>query len=149
MKKYSPALLSALLISALMMFSPLTQADEEQVDNARQEQSYGDKVGEKALSGFTNINTALLEIPKNIINTTNESNVAFGFVGGLTKGLLNTMGRVMAGVADLVTAPIITKPIVRPDRIWDDFDTDTTYGQVFRLDNEPNGLEFLKKNSNP
>lgn len=144
MKKYSPALLSALLIGALMMISPITQADEEQVDNA-QEQSYGDKVGEKALSGFTNINTALFEIPKNIINTTNDSNVVFGFTGGLVKGLLNTMGRFMTGVTDLVTAPIITKPIVQPDQIWTDFDTDTTYGQVFRLDNEPNGLEFIKE----
>lgn len=138
MKKYPPALLPLIFIGALTMISPITYADdEEQVDNIQSEQSYGRKVGEKALSGITNMGTAFLEIPKNIINTTNQSNVAFGFVGGLTKGILNTMGRVTTGFADLITAPIITKPIVRPDRIWDDFDADTTYGPVFRLDNEP------------
>jgi putative exosortase-associated protein (TIGR04073 family) len=116
------------------------QADEEQVDNAPA-QSYGDKVGEKALSGFTNINTAFLEIPKNIINTTNESNVAFGVIGGGVKGILNTVGRLLSGVADLVTAPLPTHPIAQPDQIWQDFDVDTTYGKAFRLDNEPKTVE--------
>lgn len=139
MKKYSPALLSAILISALMVLSPVTQADEQHVDNAnaQEEQSYPEKVGEKALSGFANVSTALYEIPKNIINTTNQSNVVFGFTGGLAKGLLNTMGRVMVGVADLATTLIITKPIVSPGHVWEDFDTDTTYGEVMRLDNKP------------
>lgn len=165
MKKYSFALLSVLFISALMSFSPATQADEAQYMNTKEqeldareqelnkreqelnqrEQSYGDKVGEKAWSGFTNMNTALFEIPKNIINTTNQSNVAYGFIGGTVKGILNTAGRFISGFTDLITAPIITQPIVQPDPIWIDFDADTTYGPVFRLDNEPNGLEFIKK----
>jgi putative exosortase-associated protein (TIGR04073 family) len=165
MKKYSPALLSVLLISSLMMFAPLAQAydgedtatREQELDAREQElnkreqalnkrtQSYGDKVAEKAWSGFVNMNSAPLEIPKNIINVTNESNVAFGFIGGTTKGILNTVGRFMSGLADVVTAPIITQPIVQPERIWHDFDAETTYGPVFRLDNEPNGFEFVKE----
>lgn len=138
MKTYSPALFSALLISALMLFTPVTQADEEEVDNVSTEQSYGDKVGEKALSGFTNINTAILEIPKNVINTTNNSEyLIYGIAGGLTKGFLHAMGRLASGLSDLLTAPIITKPVVQPDPIWHDFDAETTYGKIFRLDNEP------------
>lgn len=149
MKKYSPVLLSVLLISSLMMFAPLTQADEEKVDNVSTEQSYGDQVGEKAFSGFTNINTAILEIPKNVINTTNESNnLIYGVTGGVLKGLLHTAGRLLTGFTDLVTAPIITKPIVQPDPIWQDFDAETTYGKVFRLDNEPHVIkETGAKNS--
>ncbi len=103
---------------------------------AEEQQSYGSKVGHKALSGFTNIITAVLEVPKNIINTTNQSNIAYGTVGGLAKGILNTAGRLSSGVADLITAPLPTKPIVQPSQIWDDFDVDTSYNKVFRLDEE-------------
>ncbi|MCF6202993.1 MAG: exosortase system-associated protein, TIGR04073 family [Methylococcaceae bacterium] len=101
---------------------------------AEEEQSYGSKIGNKALNGLSNIFTAVLEIPKNIINTTNDSNVAYGAVGGLAKGTLNTAGRLFSGVADLITFPIPTKPIAQPVYIWDDFDVDTTYGEAFRLD---------------
>jgi putative exosortase-associated protein (TIGR04073 family) len=94
-------------------------------------------MGWKALDGFANINTALMEIPKNIIQTTNESNIAFGFIGGTVKGILNTMGRFMTGLTDLATFPIVTKPIVNPGHVWEDFDAETTYGEVFRLDNTP------------
>lgn len=141
MKKYTFALLAFAIL-----FAPLAQAEEEdlfedplfhQSTQNYGDDSYGDRVSEKALNGFTNINTAVLEIPKNIINTTNDSNVAFGFVGGAVKGILNTVGRMMTGLTDLITAPIITKPIVQPEYIWQDFDADSTYGPVFRLDNEP------------
>ncbi len=100
------------------------------------EPSYGSQVGHKALNGFANITTAVLEIPKNIINTTNDSNIAWGFVGGLTKGILNTGGRIVVGATDLITAPVPTRPIANPAYIWDDFDQDTQYGSVFRLDEQ-------------
>ncbi|NOR68767.1 MAG: exosortase system-associated protein, TIGR04073 family [Methylomarinum sp.] len=117
--------LPLLLASLLMAISSISLAGEQQ--------SYGSQVGHKALNGFTNMTTSILEIPKNIINTTNDSNVAYGFVGGLAKGILNTVGRMMAGLTDFVTAPIPTKPIVQPVYIWDDYDVDSTYGEVFRL----------------
>ena len=120
--------LSILLASLLMLASSNLFAEEQQ--------SYGSKVGYKALNGLTNIITAVLEIPKNIINTTNQSNIAYGTVGGLAKGILNTAGRVAVGVTDLVTFPLPTKPIARPSYIWDDFDVDTSYDKVFRLDEE-------------
>lgn len=100
---------------------------------AEEQPSYGSKVGHKALNGFTNMTTAILEIPKNIINTSNDSNIILGSVGGLAKGIVHTLGRMMTGLADLVTAPLPTKPIVQPEYIWDDFDIDTTYGEAFRL----------------
>ena len=117
--------LQLLLTSLLMAISSISLAGEQQ--------GYGSQVGNKALNGFTNMTTAVLEIPKNIINTTNDSNVAYGFVGGLAKGILNTVGRMMAGLTDFVTAPLLTKPIVQPVYIWDDFDVDSTYDEVFRL----------------
>ena len=190
MKKYSPALLSVLTLGALMLSSPIIQADEpqtraqraqelnqreqqlnqrerqlnqrlneyqmnQQLDRREQEleqrddrisaieekidpeseQTYSARMGWKALDGFANMNTALMEIPKNIVKTTNESNVILGVIGGTVKGVLNTVGRFVTGVTDLVTFPIVTKPIVSPGHVWEDFDAETTYGQVFRLDN--------------
>jgi len=119
--------LHPLLLSLLLLVSSNCFADGQQ--------GYGSKVGNKALNGFANMSTAVLEIPKNIINTTNDSNIIYGAVGGLAKGLLNTMGRLVTGMTDFVTAPIPTKPIVYPNYIWDDFDADTTYGKTFRLKN--------------
>jgi putative exosortase-associated protein (TIGR04073 family) len=121
MKKLAlPVLLASLLMATTSSF-----ADEQQ--------SYGSQVGNKALNGFANITTAVLEIPKNIINTTNDSNFAYGIAGGLGKGILNTVGRIVTGITDLITAPLPTKPIAYPLYVWDDFDEDTTYGEVFRL----------------
>ena len=125
MKKYA---LKLLLTSLLIVTSSICFADEQQ--------SYGSNVGDKALNGFANMTTAVLEIPKNIINTTNESNIAYGAVGGLAKGILNTVFRMITGMSDFVTAPLPTKPFVYPMYIWDDFDEDTTYGEVFRLQEE-------------
>ena len=96
-------------------------------------QTYGERVGEKAASSFANIATGWLEMPKNIINTTNQSNIVYGFVGGLAKGIIHMGGRMGTGIADLVTLPIPTKPILYPLYIWDDFDVDTNYGDVMRL----------------
>lgn len=132
-----PLLLSGLLIA----FSPLGYAAEGEP------QSYGSKVGHKALNGFTNITTSFLEIPKSIINTTNESNLVFGIFGGLVKGVINTGGRIITGTTDLITAPMPTKPIAYPVYIWDDFDADTTYGEVFRLNYDNNVDEDVYSNN--
>jgi len=96
--------------------------------------SYGSKVGNKALNSFANMTTGILEIPKNIINTTNKSNVFYGIAGGTFKGIFNMAGRLGVGIADLVTIPLPTKPVTYPLYVWDDFDVDTSFGPVFRLD---------------
>jgi len=123
--------------------APIAEADmQEGYGNAApasratetQHRSYGSKVGNKALNAFANLTAGALEIPKNIINTTNKSNVFYGVFGGAFKGLVNMGGRMGVGIADLLTLPIPTKPIAQPLYIWDNFDVDTSYGPVFRLD---------------
>lgn len=125
MTKY---ILPLILASLLCSFSSTSLADDQA--------SYASQVGNKALNGFANISTAVLEIPKNIINTTNDSNIFYGFFGGMFKGFINTFGRLIVGVSDLVTAPVPTNPIAQPVYIWDDFDRDTTFGETYRLNNE-------------
>ncbi|MEN8259319.1 MAG: exosortase system-associated protein, TIGR04073 family [Pseudomonadota bacterium] len=101
------------------------------------QKTYGQQVAHKAVSGLANLMTGWFEIPKNIINTTNSVNLAWGVTGGLFKGVLNMAGRMMSGMADLLTAPLPTKPIPNPEFVWHDFDVDTTYGDVFRLRERP------------
>jgi len=103
---------------------------------ANDDKSYGKKVGEKALRGFTNMTTSFLEIPKNIINATNDSNIVYGAVGGTAKGIINMLGRSLIGLIDFATAPLPIKPVASPVLIWDDFDADTSYGELFRLEED-------------
>jgi len=143
---------SFLLTGLLMAYVPMIQADMQQPGygdqvgtnrtfppvnntNGPLQQSYGQKVGNKALNAFANLTTSPLEMPKNIINTMNQSNFFYGVFGGFIKGLVNTLGRTGCGIADFITLPLPTQPIAYPVYIWNDFDVDTTYGEVFRLDN--------------
>jgi putative exosortase-associated protein (TIGR04073 family) len=124
-------LISLLAIAILGMLSTNIQAVEPDQLTAY---SYSEKVEQKATNGFINIATAPLEIPKNIINTTNDSNLLYGFTGGLFKGIVHMLGRMSAGFADVITLPLPTKIISEPVYIWEDFDTETTYNPIFRLD---------------
>lgn len=134
----------SLAYTSTALANPQYQSQQQYEQNQQQYKpvlrgrSYDDKVGDKALNGFTNITSSWLEVPKSIINNTNAegSNMVFGLVGGAIEGTLNTVGRATAGVADLVTAPLLTKPIVQPQYIWEDFDEASTYGKVFRLDSD-------------
>lgn len=123
-------MLPILFASFLFVFSSISLADEEK--------SYGEKIGMKAASAFANIATGWLEIPKNIINVSNakDSNIFYGFVGGTFKGAINTVGRAAVGITDLLTFPLPTEPIAYPVFVWDDFDADTSYGPLFRVDLE-------------
>ncbi len=152
MTKFNRFYVFLLFTSLLLAYTPMTQADMQQqnygnpvaensnyapnasVDNPLHQSSYGEKIGNKALNAFANLTTSPLELPKNIINTMNQSNFFYGVFGGFIKGLVNTLGRTGCGIADLITLPLPTKPIAYPPYIWDNFDMDTTYGEVFRLD---------------
>jgi putative exosortase-associated protein (TIGR04073 family) len=146
MTKFNCFLGSILFTCLLTAYTPMIQAEmyQQGYDNApytpviqageqQQHTSYGEIIGNKALNGFANLSTAWLELPKNIINTMNQSNFFYGVFGGFLKGLVNTLGRAGCGIADILTIPIPTKPIAYPVYIWDDFDIDTSYGGVFRL----------------
>ena len=144
-------ILALLLAGLLLAYIPIAQADMQQpgygnpvspsgtfppVNNTHEplEQSYTEKVGNKLMNAVANITTSPLELPKNIINTMNQSNFFYGVFGGFLKGIVNVLGRTGCGIVDFITYPLPTKPIAYPVYIWDDFDVDTTYGEVFRLD---------------
>jgi len=152
MTKFNRIYASLFFTTLLTAYTPMIKADMQQQGygdqvvantsfppvnntNGPLQQSYGQKVGNKALNAFANLTTSSLEMPKNIINTMNQSNFFYGVFGGFLKGLVNTLGRAGCGIADFITLPLPTQPIAYPVYIWNDFDVDTTYGEVFRLDN--------------
>jgi putative exosortase-associated protein (TIGR04073 family) len=162
------ALFMALLLAQMPVFAAADyyqqQLQNEQMlkrqlelQKKMEQDRYVRQVGDKALNGITNVVTGPLEMPKSIINQVNydysgsygndyntnpnfnpDNNIVYGVIGGVISGALNATGRIMTGVTDLVTAPLPTKKIVYPKYVWDDFDKTNSYGQVFRLvDNPP------------
>ena len=96
-------------------------------------ETYGQTVGRKLGSGFSNIALGWVEVPKNVISTSNDLNPIAGFTLGIIKGAMHAGARTVTGITDLLTAPVPTKPIVEPDYVWQNFSTDTHYGPVFQL----------------
>ena len=102
---------------------------------AQKPESYGTIISTKLGSGFSNIGLCFVELPKNIINTTNDTNLAFGLTGGLLKGVLHMVGRAMAGTVDTLTFPIPTVPITNPPFVWQGYQTETRYNPLFKFQN--------------
>ncbi len=124
MKKNFPILFT-LLIAGLLPTAATAQAPQPT-------ETYEQTVARKVKSGIINITTSVIEIPKNIIIVSNQTNVLFGLAGGLVLGGVDLLGKTGAGLADLLTAPIPTEPIVFPPYAFSDFDKPTTYGPIFR-----------------
>jgi putative exosortase-associated protein (TIGR04073 family) len=95
------------------------------------DESYGAAIGTKAGSGFANMALSFLELPKNVVNTTNQTNLAVGLTGGVVKGIVHTAGRILSGAADLITFPFPTQPITDPVYPWENFTVETRYNPVF------------------
>jgi putative exosortase-associated protein (TIGR04073 family) len=112
--------------SALLLLATLGAAVP-----AVQAEDYGTTTTLKLGSGLSNLAMGWLEIPKNMINTSNQTNVLFGISGGLLKGLLHTAGRTLTGAADFLTFPVPTQPIAHPEFVWQKFSEETTYGPAF------------------
>lgn len=108
---------------------------------AAEESSYGDMVRTKLASGLSNMAFGIAEMPKNIINTSNEVNVMMGVTGGVVKGTLHTMGRMLAGMADVLTFPVPSQPITHPYYVWQQFNSDTRYGPFFDMQRNPNVIK--------
>lgn len=130
MKVFLPVLL---LTAALSLPSLVIAEDLQQAGCHLRVKNYGDKMSDKAERGIINITTGILEMPKNTINTVNNSDsLVLGIIGGAIKGTLHTAGRISAGVVDLLTAFIPSEPIAQTEYVWEDFDTETTYGKTFQ-----------------
>ena len=128
-------LLAALLAVAHPAISGFKPDPSYPPAGAQKTETYGSVITTKLGSGFSNIILSPLEIPKNIINTTNEANLALGATGGVLKGLLHMAGRFMAGTVDTLTFFIPTEPLTNPTFAWENYKTETSYNPLFKMKN--------------
>ncbi len=90
-------------------------------------EDYQNRVPRKIGRGLTNVLTAPLEVPNQMVDMASEGDstmeYAAGYVGGLFVGVGYAFGRVLSGGLDLVTAPI-SYPTVNgmdPESLHSDF----------------------------
>ena len=87
--------------------------------------SQADTALQKAGRGAAAITTPFLEIPGNIITTTERDGAAAGWTQGLAKGIGMFIVRPAIGVYELVTAPFPApanyEPILTPEYPWSYF----------------------------
>ncbi|MCH9638177.1 MAG: exosortase system-associated protein, TIGR04073 family [Betaproteobacteria bacterium] len=83
--------------------------------------------GEKFVNGVANVATGVVELPKNIILTTQNDGVVYGVTVGVVTGLMHTVARTVIGALDVVTFLVPTQPSIRPNYVWQDFSTETSY----------------------
>lgn len=81
------------------------------------ESAYADSPAEKAGIGAINTATAWTDIPKQITEVSEQSNMFIGLTVGFTKGLATGLARTVAGVYQIATGPIppYDKPLVKPE----------------------------------
>lgn len=88
------------------------------------------KMGKKLGRGVINIATGWLELPKNIYNTTTETNPGMGITYGTLKGLGMTVVRTAAGIFDAATflfpVPKDYDPLMKPEFVFSEEQAETS-----------------------
>lgn len=107
----------SLALSCLFLFSSQAVAGSGYISNS----------GEKFVNGVANVATGVIELPKNIILTTQNDGIAHGVTVGIVTGVMHTVARTIIGALDVVTFMVPTQPSIRPNYVWEDFSTETSY----------------------
>lgn len=85
--------------------------------NSPEDIYYNDSPVTKGSGGLVNVTTFWAEVPKEIYDTTADSNILNGLTFGFVRGLIYGFGRGAAGVIDTTTCavPPYDDPIVQPE----------------------------------
>lgn len=115
--------LSFFLFLVFLFFSVQAKADEQITTEV-----YFDRAGLKLVSGFANVATGWMELPKNVSmwRQKNESELV-GITDGLLRGLVHTASRTASGALDLITFWLPTFPTPSPLFVWDDYSVESKY----------------------
>jgi len=105
------------LLAGVFSFGAIAFADD-----------YGSQAAAKFSRGIVNLTTGWLEVPKNVSNEGRKSNAGVGLTYGTVKGSVHTVGRTATGALDTATFFVPGKSFVHSDQVWNDFNTETTYG---------------------
>jgi putative exosortase-associated protein (TIGR04073 family) len=90
-------------------------------------ESYMTGFSNKVSQGFANMAFGFIEIPKNVVNISNEDNIFVGISWGLLRGVAHGVGRTLVGAAEFITSPVPTGEFVAPAYVWDRFSEDSRY----------------------
>ncbi len=82
---------------------------------------------DKLSQGAANIAFGFIEVPKNIINITNDQNILVGLTWGLIRGIIQGVSRTLVGGVEVITSPIPTNEFASPAYVWDRFSEDSRY----------------------
>lgn len=147
--KLNKTTIFSLFTCIILTISTQCHAQEMQENQEAVEDSYGKKISHKTLTALANISLGIIEIPKNIIIVSNDTNLLYGLTGGTGLGLLNTAGRISVGLLDLLTFPIPTQPIAQPVYPWDHYLLITTsYNDMFVMDSQTENLTRQRQDNN-
>lgn len=108
--------LAACVLTGALMTAPTAHAE-----------SYFTGFSNKVSQGLANIAFGFVEIPKNVINISNDHNIFVGMTWGLLRGAVHGVSRTVVGTAELVTSPIPTNEFATPHYVWDRFSEDSRY----------------------
>lgn len=107
---------TCILVCALMMTSA-----------AQAEDDYLTGFSNKLSQGLANMAFGFIEIPKNVINISNEHNILVGLTWGVVRGVVHAASRTLVGGAEFLTSPIPTGDFASPAYVWDRFSEDSRY----------------------
>lgn len=109
-------ILAACVLTCTLMMTSTVQAE-----------SYLTGFTNKISQGLANIAFGFIEIPKNIINITNDQNIFVGMTWGVVRGVVHGVSRTLVGGAEFITSPIPTSEFASPAYVWDRFSEDSRY----------------------
>lgn len=109
-------ILAACVLSGALFTVPAAQAE-----------SYMTGFSNKVSQGLANIAFGFAELPKNVINISDDQNIFVGMTWGIIRGTVQGVTRTLIGGAELLTSPIPTSDYASPAYVWDRFSEDSRY----------------------
>lgn len=109
-------ILAACALSGVLMAAPAAHAE-----------SYLTGFSNKISQGLANIAFGFVELPKNVINISDDQNIFVGMTWGIIRGTAHGVTRTLIGGAELLTSPIPTSDYASPAYVWDRFSEDSRY----------------------
>lgn len=94
---------------------------------AHAEKGYLAGFTQKLNQGVANVATGFIEIPKNVINISDEQNILVGGTWGLLRGTAHGVARTLVGAAELISSPIPSSEFASPAYVWERFSEDSRY----------------------
>jgi putative exosortase-associated protein (TIGR04073 family) len=117
MSRFRKVLVPVALAAVVLIAPTRSQAEE----------SYGQRLLDKASHGLSNVVLGWGELPKNVVNISSDCSFLAGMTWGVVRGAVHAASRTVVGAAEFVTSPIPTEDYVTPPYIWDRLSEDTRY----------------------